>query len=58
MVVGVEVEDGVRGPARPSEGEGGGEEVEEDTEDWLIASTWPCIWKTQPDRTDKPEELC
>lgn len=39
--MGVEVEDGVGGPAGFSEGGGVGEDVEEDTEEWLIPSTWP-----------------
>lgn len=41
MGVGVEVEDGVGGPAGFSEGGGVGEDVEEDTEEWLIPSTRP-----------------
>lgn len=43
--MGVEEEDGVGGPAGLSEGEGDGEEVEEETEEWLISSTRPCSWK-------------
>lgn len=42
MGVGVEVEDGVGGPAGRSDGEGAGEEVDEDTEEWLIPSTRAC----------------
>lgn len=42
MGVGVEEEDGVGGPAGRSEGEGDGEEVEEETDEWLITSTRPC----------------
>lgn len=42
MGVGVEVEDGVGGPAGRSEGEGDDEEVEEETEEWLITSILPC----------------
>lgn len=42
MGVGVEEEDGVGGPAGRSEGEGDGEDVEEETEEWLITSTRPC----------------
>lgn len=41
MGVGVEVEDGVGGPGGCSEGGGVGEDVEEDTEEWLIPSTRP-----------------
>lgn len=44
MGVGVEVEDGVGGPAGCSEGGGVGEDVEEDTEEWLIPSTRPYGW--------------
>lgn len=40
--VGVDVEDGVGGPAGRSDGEGAGEEVDEDTEEWLIPSTRTC----------------
>lgn len=43
--MGVEEEDGVGGPAGRSEGEGDGEEVEEETEEWLITSTRPCAWR-------------
>lgn len=39
--MGVEVEDGVGGPAGFSEGGGVGEDVEEETEEWLITSTRP-----------------
>lgn len=42
MGVGVDVEDGVGGPAGRSDGEGAGEEVDEDTEEWLIPSTRTC----------------
>lgn len=49
MGVGVEVEDGVGGPAGCSEGGGVGEDVEEDTEEWLIPSTRP-YRQTQTDR--------
>lgn len=40
--MGVGVEDGVGGPAGRSDGEGAGEEVDEDTEEWLIPSTRTC----------------
>lgn len=33
------------GPAGRSEGEGDGEDVEEETEEWLITSTRPCRQK-------------
>lgn len=50
MGVGVEVEDGVGGPAGRSDGEGAGEEVDEDTEEWLIPSTRTCRQRRRPFR--------
>lgn len=53
MGVGVEVDDGVGGPAGRSEGEGDDEEVEEETEEWLITSILPCKWIHRDTQTDR-----
>lgn len=38
------MDDGVGGPAGRSEGEGDGEEVDEETEEWLTTFSRPCSW--------------